>query len=73
MFLNLFKWLGTIFTISGAVASSFDIFPLNVVFYNLGSIFWLIASIKMKDASLIVVNSGLLFIYLVGIFREFIL
>jgi hypothetical protein len=73
MLLNILKWLGTIFTISGAMASSFDIFPLNVIFYNLGSIFWLIASIKMKDASLIVVNSGLLFIYLVGIFREFIL
>jgi hypothetical protein len=68
--LTMLKWIGTIFTISGATASSFDLFPLNIIYYNCGTVFWLIASIKMKDLSLIVVNSGLLVIYLIGIIKS---
>jgi hypothetical protein len=64
--LVIFKWAGTVFTLVGAIATALALDPLNVVMFNLGAFAWLVASIKMKDTSLIAVNSGLLAIYFVG-------
>lgn len=63
---EMFKWGGTAFTLAGAVATSLAFDPLNVYLFNVGAIAWLIAAIRMKDTSLIAVNSGLLGIYFVG-------
>ena len=64
--LNIAKWIGTAFTIAGALATAAKLDPLNVVFFNIGTIAWLYAAIKMKEKSLIAVNAGLLAIYVVG-------
>jgi hypothetical protein len=64
--LTVFKWLGTGFTIAGAMATAFKLDPLNVVLLNLGSVFWLVAALRMKESSLIAVNGALLGIYVVG-------
>ena len=65
--IELLKWLGTGFTILGALLTSLGNFdPLNVFAFNLGAIFWLWASIRMKEASLITVNAVLLTIYVIG-------
>lgn len=61
-----FKWTGTAFTLAGAVATALAFDPLNVFMFNLGSLAWLIAAIRMRDTSLIAVNTGLLAIYFVG-------
>ena len=61
-----FKWTGTGFTLAGAIATALAFDPLNVLMFNLGSLAWLIAAIRMKDNSLMAVNSGLLAIYFVG-------
>ena len=61
------KWLGTGFTVLGALLTSLAGFdPWNVWSFNLGAIFWLWASIRMQDRALITVNAGLLTIYAVG-------
>ena len=61
------KWLGTAFTILGALLTSLgDWDPLNVTAFNLGAAFWLWASIRMRELSLITVNAVLLTIYAVG-------
>jgi hypothetical protein len=62
------KWLGTLLTIAGAVATSLAIDPLNVYLFNAGALTWLCAAVRMKEKSLIVVNAGLLTVYLFGIF-----
>jgi hypothetical protein len=68
MNLNLLKWLGTGFTILGALLTSLGLQdPLNVYAFNLGALFWLWASIRMRDAALITVNSVLLTIYVIGV------
>jgi hypothetical protein len=68
MNLNLLKWLGTGFTILGAGLTSLGNWdPLNVIAFNLGAIFWLWASIRMREASLITVNAVLLTIYVIGV------
>ena len=65
--LNTLKWLGTGFTVLGALLTSLTGFdPWNVWSFNLGAIFWLWASIRMQDRALITVNAGLLTIYAVG-------
>jgi hypothetical protein len=61
------KWLGTAFTILGALLTSLGNYdPLNVFAFNLGAIFWLWASIRMKESALITVNAVLLTIYVIG-------
>lgn len=65
--LAVLKWLGTGFTIIGALLTSLQGFdPYNVYAFNLGAVFWLWASIKMQDQALMAVNAGLLGIYAVG-------
>jgi hypothetical protein len=64
---NLLKWLGTGFTILGALLTSLgDWDPYNVLAFNLGATFWLWASIRMREPSLITVNAVLLTIYAFG-------
>ena len=63
---EIFKWTGTAFTLAGAVATALAFDPLNVFMFNVGALSWLIASIRMKDNSLVAVNSGLLAIYFIG-------
>lgn len=67
MNLTLLKWLGTAFTILGALLTSLEGYdPYNVLAFNLGAIFWLWASVLMKDAALMAVNASLLTIYVFG-------
>jgi hypothetical protein len=61
------KWLGTGFTILGAALTSLGSYdPWNVAAFNLGAVFWLWASIRMREPSLITVNAVLLTIYVFG-------
>ena len=65
--LNTLKWLGTAFTILGALLTALEGFdPWNVFAFNLGALFWLWASVRMRDAALMAVNSALLTIYVIG-------
>ena len=56
---NLMKWLGTLLTVGGALMTAIDVDPLNIYLFNGGALFWLIASIRMKDVSLIVLNTSM--------------
>jgi hypothetical protein len=67
---NALKWLGTAFTLAGALATSLALDPLNVYLFNAGAVTWLVAAIRMKESSLVVVNAGLLLIYIYGIIHR---
>jgi hypothetical protein len=71
-YLNACKWIGTIFSIGGALATAGGFDPINIIAFNLGAVFWLLASIRMKDAALMAVNAGLLGIYALGAIVRFI-
>jgi hypothetical protein len=65
--LAVLKWLGTAFTILGALLTSLGgLDPYNVIAFNLGAVFWLWAAVKMQDSALITVNAVLLTIYVFG-------
>ena len=66
MITTAFKWLGTTFTILGALFTTLGLDPVNVYAFNLGAILWLVAAVRMKEPSLIAVNGALLAIYFVG-------
>ena len=71
-YLNACKWVGTFFTIAGALATAGGHDPVNIIAFNLGCILWLLASIRMKDSALMAVNAGLLGIYALGALVRFI-
>jgi hypothetical protein len=64
---EILKWVGTALTIAGAIATSLAMDPLNVYLFNAGALTWLAAAIRMKEKSLIVVNAGLLAVYIFGV------
>ncbi len=66
---NILKWVATTITLVGAVLTSLNIYPLNVIAFNLGSVLWLIFAIRIKEPSLIVVNTGLLLVYVAGLVK----
>ena len=67
---DIIKWTALAATLSGALCTSLRIDPMNVYLLNLGSLLYLIWSIRVKDTNLICVNAGLMLIYIVGIFRS---
>ena len=62
----MLRYTATIITLLGALATAFRCDPLNIYLLNAGTMLFLIYSLKIKDLSLIIVNSGLLLIYAVG-------
>ena len=66
MFNNILKWVACASTLSGALATSLAIDPLNIWLLNLGAVLYLIWSVRIRETNLILVNGGLLTIYVIG-------
>lgn len=60
------KWTGCIFILIGAILTSINVYPLNLFILNLGTIFYVLWSYRVKEPSVFVVNLGLFIIYLIG-------
>lgn len=67
--MQIIKWSATFLTILGAIFTSMDMYPWNVVAFNLGSLLWVWFAVLIKEKSLIVVNVGLLSVYVVGLVK----
>jgi len=61
------KWVATIVTLAGAIATALMYDPLNIYLLNIGAFLFLIWGYMIKDKAMITVNAGLLFIYILGI------
>jgi hypothetical protein len=78
-FNNFLKWTATVLTLLGAALVSAKTDPTlvdliqswDVRCLNVGCVVWLIWSLRIRDVGLIVVNGGLLLIYLLGTVRSF--
>ena len=64
---TLIKWVATFITLGGALCTALSLDPLNIILLNIGSFLFCIWGFMIKDKAMIAVNSGLLFIYFVGI------
>jgi hypothetical protein len=78
-FNNFLKWTATVLTLLGAALVSAKTDPTlvdliqswDVRCLNVGCVLWLIWSVQIRDFGLIVVNGGLLLIYMLGTVRSF--
>jgi hypothetical protein len=63
----ILEWSATIVTVGAALATALSIDPLNIYLFNIGSVLWLVWAVRIKRASLVVVNVGLLAVYVYGL------
>ena len=68
---TILEWLATVVTICAALATALSIDPLNIYLFNIGSVLWLVWAVRIKRASLVVVNVGLLAVYVYGLIVRF--
>ena len=61
------KWIALAFTVVGAVLTALKLYPENMMFFNVGSILWMIWAWRIREWSLVAVNSLLFGIYVGGI------
>jgi hypothetical protein len=79
LFNNFLKWSATVLTLLGAALVSAKTDPTlvdliqswDVRCLNVGCVVWLIWSVRIRDFGLMVVNGGLLLIYMLGTVRSF--
>ena len=67
---SILKWAACFVTLAGAVCTSLRIDPTNIWLLNAGAFLYLIWSLRIKEWNLVVINGGLLAIYLVGLFYK---
>jgi hypothetical protein len=61
--------VATAITLFGAILTSMNFFPYNVYAFNVGCLVWIIWGFRIRELSIVLVNSGLLAIYLIGALR----
>ena len=66
MNLTILKWFSTAVLIAGAIMTSLNVYPLNVLLNVVGGILWTTAGVLMRDKPLITVNATLTLIYGLG-------
>lgn len=67
------KWTATAVLIVATAFTSLNIYPLGPILYLIGGLLWLIVSIRWKEPALIVTNSVLASVNLIGLIYNLIL
>ena len=67
---TILKWVACVVTLAGALATSLAYDPLNIYLLNVGSILYLIWGVRIKELNLVIINAGLLLIYVVGLLHR---
>jgi hypothetical protein len=65
--LIVIKWLGTILCLIGIALTSFNIYPLNILFGLVGSALWTLAGFMQRDIPLLLVEFVAVVLYFGGI------
>lgn len=69
-FTNVVKWVATVVTLLGALATTLKFDPLNIVLLNAGAILFFVWGFLIKDKAMMTVNFGLLAIYVLGLWMR---
>lgn len=64
---NILKWVACAVTLSAALLTSFEVLGYNREMFAIGALLYLIWSVRIREANLIVINGALLAIYVVGL------
>lgn len=65
--MQLIKWLGTALCLIGIALTSFNVYPINILFGLVGSGLWTYAGILQRDLPLILVEAVAVALYFAGI------
>jgi hypothetical protein len=69
-FLLWLKWISTVICLTGALLTSFQITPYNIIVLNIGAVLFIVWSIGVKDKAMITINAGFLIIYSAGVIKS---
>ena len=67
MSLQNLKWFGTTLCLTGIALTSFNIYPLNIVFGLVGSGLWTMAGYVQDDTPLVIVEAVATVLYAIGL------
>ena len=67
MKLSHLKWYGTTLCLIGIALTSFNVYPLNILFGFVGSGLWTIAGYMQDDAPLVIVEFVATALYAIGL------
>lgn len=67
-YMIIIKWLGTILCLIGIGLTSFNVYPLNIIFSLIGSALWTLAGFLQKDTPLFLVELVAVVFYMAGLF-----
>jgi len=67
----MIRWSGTILCLIGIALTSFNIYPLNLVFGLIGSFLWTVQGYLYRDYALLIVEAVAVIIYLAGVLKVF--
>jgi len=65
------KWISTTAIIIGAILTSLDIRPMNIIIFNFGNISWVIVGCIWREWSIVVLNVAVILIYMFGILTQY--
>jgi hypothetical protein len=65
--MNTLKWSGTILCLIGIALTSFNIYPLNIIFSVIGSGLWTYAGYLQRDRPLFLVEFVAVLFYISGL------
>ena len=66
MFNTILKWVACAVTLLAALLTSFELLGYNRELFAVGAALYLLWSVRIKEANLVVINAALLVIYVVG-------
>ena len=64
---NILKWTACAVTLTAALLTSFEVLGYNRELFAVGAGLYLLWSVRIREANLIVINGALLAIYAVGL------
>lgn len=64
---SILKWVATVITLLGSLCVALSIDPLNVILLNIGAAMFIVWGFRIKENAIVVVNTGLLAIYIFGL------
>jgi hypothetical protein len=65
--MKMIKWSGTILCLIGIALTSFNVYPLNILFGLVGSGLWAYAGYLQDDAPLVLVEAVAVMLYFAGV------
>lgn len=66
---NILKWAACCVTVAAALCTANELHTVNRELFAAGALLYLLWSIRIKEANLIVINAALLGIYAAGLLR----